>query len=207
MSVFSRSVLKRLAVVAGLLCLSVSGALARPLAASYAPVGAETSVPFGWVDFCQRYRNECQVGGEGPREIDLTDAARRRIEKINAWVNRNIDPVSDKEHWGTLDAWDYPTDGKGDCEDYALLKRRMLIEDGFPAEALLLTVVKDEHGDGHSILTVKTNRGEFVLDNLTGGVQPWTRAPYRFVKRQSQHNPNVWVAIGSPTSAPMYVSK
>jgi len=207
MSVFSRRVVKGLAFAAGLLCLSVSAGLARPAAATHAPVGAETSVPYGWVDFCERYRNECREGGGVARDIELTDAARRRIEKINAWVNSNIAPVSDKEHWGVVDEWDYPADGKGDCEDYALLKRRMLIEDGFPAPALLLTVVKDEHGDGHSILTVKTDRGDYVLDNLTGGVKPWTAAPYRFVKRQSQRSPNVWVAIGEPTSAPAYVSK
>ncbi|WP_036283595.1 transglutaminase-like cysteine peptidase [Methylocystis sp. ATCC 49242] len=207
MSVFSRRALKSLGLAAGLLCLAASGVIARPAAATYAPVGPETSVPFGWVDFCQRYASECREGDGGAREIEWTDAARRRIEKINAWVNRNIDPVSDRDHWGVVDEWDYPTDGKGDCEDYALLKRRMLIEDGFPSGALLLTVVKDEHGDGHSILTVRTDRGDYVLDNLTGGVKPWSSAPYRFVKRQSQASPNVWVSIGAPTSAPMYVSK
>ena len=126
---------------------------------------------------------------------------------INAWVNANIDPVSDKDHWGVVEEWDYPYDGKGDCEDFALLKRRMLIEEGFPAGALLLTVVKDAHGDGHSVLTVKTSRGDFVLDNLDDGVKAWAASPYRFVKRQSQRDPNVWVSIGAPTSAPAYVSK
>jgi len=175
-------------------------------AATYATLGAETSVPFGWVDFCQRYHGECQDVTREARDIELTAAAFRRISRINAWVNRNIDPVSDMDHWGAIDAWDYPTDGKGDCEDYALLKRRMLIEAGFPAEALLLTVVKEKNGDGHSVLTLKTNRGEYVLDNLADQVKPWTAAPYRFVKRQSQENPNVWVAIGAPTTAPPYVS-
>ncbi|MCC3245248.1 transglutaminase-like cysteine peptidase [Methylocystis sp. WRRC1] len=175
-------------------------------AATFAATGAETSVPYGWVDFCQRYRGECQETTHEARDIELTPAAFRKIARINSWVNRNIDPVSDTDHWGAVDAWDYPTDGKGDCEDYALLKRRMLIEAGFPAEALLLTVVKEKNGDGHSVLTIKTNRGEFVLDNLADQVKPWTAAPYRFVKRQSQENPNVWVSIGAPTTAPLYVS-
>lgn len=179
---------------------------AGPEAASFASLGPETSIPYGWVDFCQRYKGECQDDERAPREIELTGTAFRKISRINAWVNRNIDPVSDTDHWGAIDEWDYPTDGKGDCEDYALLKRRMLIEEGFPREALLLTVVKEKNGDGHSVLTVHTNRGDYVLDNLTDQVKPWTSVPYRFVKRQSQTNQNVWVAIGAPTSAPLYVS-
>jgi predicted transglutaminase-like cysteine proteinase len=180
--------------------------LAGPDAASYAPTGAETSIPYGWVDFCQRYRGECQENERALHEIVLNAAAYRKISRINAWVNKTIEPVSDKDHWGAVDEWDYPTDGKGDCEDYALLKRQMLIEAGFPREALLLTVVKEKNGDGHSVLTLRTDRGDFILDNLNDQVRAWTSAPYRFVKRQSQGNPNVWVAIGAPTSAPLYVS-
>ena len=64
-----------------------------------------------------------------------------------------------------VERWNYPDDGYGDCEDYVLLKRRMLMQAGWPREALLITVVRDKKGDGHAVLTVKTNRGEFVLDN------------------------------------------
>jgi predicted transglutaminase-like cysteine proteinase len=131
----------------------------------------------------------------------------RKIQRINTAVNKSVAPVSDMDHWGVVDQWDYPTDGKGDCEDYALLKRRMLMDEGFPRQALLMTVVKEANGDGHAVLTVKTNRGEFVLDNLGDEVKAWNRTPYRFVKRQSEQNPNVWVSIGAPTAAPAYVSK
>ncbi len=31
------------------------------------------------------------------------------------------------DHWGVIEKWSYPEDGYGDCEDYALLKRRMLM--------------------------------------------------------------------------------
>ncbi len=189
-------------------CLAVDAkSLAATEAASFASLGAETSVPFGWVDFCARYRGECREGRSSDVEIDLTTAALRKIQHVNALVNKSIEPVSDKEHWGVIDQWDYPTDGKGDCEDFALMKRRLLIEEGFPREALLMTVVKEKNGDGHAVLTVRTNRGEFILDNLSDAVKPWNSTGYRFVKRQSQDNPNVWVAIGAPTAAPLYVSK
>ncbi len=176
-------------------------------AATYVSVGADTSVPYGWVEFCGRYRGECPDDDRAAQPIDLTPAVMRKIQRINAAVNKSVTPVSDMDHWGVVDQWDYPTDGKGDCEDYALLKRRMLIDEGFPRQALLMTVVKEANGDGHAVLTVKTNRGEFVLDNLGDEVRGWNKTPYRFVKRQSEQNPNVWVSIGAPTAAPAYVSK
>ncbi|MBM3561635.1 MAG: transglutaminase [Alphaproteobacteria bacterium] len=194
--------------IAGAALVAVDAkSFAGPETATSASIGSETSVPYGWVDFCQRYRGECQDDETEAQEVELTGAVYRKIARINAWVNKNIDPVSDSDHWGSVDQWDYPGDGKGDCEDFALLKRRMLIEEGFPRQALLLTVVKEKNGDGHSVLTVKTSRGEFVLDNLSDEMRPWTRVPYRFVKRQSQYNQNAWVAIAPPTSAPLYVSR
>ena len=72
------------------------------------------------------------------------------------------------EHWGVVERWNYPDDGYGDCEDYVLLKRKLLMQAGWPREALLITVVRDKKGDGHAVLTVKTDRGEYILDNQTG---------------------------------------
>ena len=51
-------------------------------------------------------------------------------------------------------------------------------------------------GEGHAVLTVKTDKGEFVLDNQNENVVAWTETGYRFVKRQSQGDPNVWVSLG-----------
>jgi predicted transglutaminase-like cysteine proteinase len=187
-------------------------ALERPtnagaLEASYAAVAQETSVPYGWVDFCGRYEGECNDERLPAVDINLSAKAFREITRINRWVNAHVEPISDMDHWGLVDRWDYPLDGKGDCEDYALLKRKMLIDLGFPRQALLMTVVKDESQEGHAILTLKTNKGEFVLDNLNDDMKPWTSAAYRFVKRQSQENPNVWVMLGAPVDAPLYTAR
>jgi len=100
-----------------------------------------------------------------------------------------------------VEKWSYPDDGYGDCEDYVLLKRRTLMEAGWPREALLITVVRDRKGDGHAVLTVKTDQGEFVLDNQVQEILPWSETNYRFVKRQSQSDPNQWVSIGDPRPA------
>lgn len=182
-------------------------AQAQTLKSSYISVGERTLVPYGWLEFCNRYQGECAGQPVAASDIDLTPAAYKRISQINRWVNSTIAAKSDQEQWGVVDRWDYPSSGQGDCEDYVLLKRRLLIQEGFSASALLVTVVRDERGDGHAVLTVKTNKGEFVLDNLREGVKPWTASPYRFVKRQSQHDQNVWVDIGEFAGGPRVAAR
>jgi predicted transglutaminase-like cysteine proteinase len=94
-----------------------------------------------------------------------------------------------------VERWSYPNDGYGDCEDYVLLKRRMLIESGWPREALLVTVVRDKKEERHAVLTVTTDKDDYVLDNQTEHILLWSKTGYRFVKRQSQFNANVWVSL------------
>ena len=171
----------------------------------FATVGGTANAPIGWVEFCIQYKPECATRPTVPRDVVLTPKAWADMVKVNDWVNDSVQPVTDLEHWGVVERWNYPDDGKGDCEDYVLLKRRMLMRAGWPREALLITVVRDKKGDGHAVLTVKTDRGEFVLDNQESEVLPWHKTGYRFVKRQSQSDPNVWVTLGEP-HAPSTVS-
>ena len=173
--------------------------------AAYAAVGEPTRAPIGWVEFCIRYKPECNTKPSAPRDVVLTPKAWDDLAKVNSWANDNIQPVTDLEHWGVVEQWDYPDDGKGDCEDYVLLKRRMLMQAGWPREALLITVVRDKRGDGHAVLTVKTDRGEYILDNQESEILAWNKTGYRFVKRQSQSDPNAWVSLGEPR-APATVS-
>jgi len=167
----------------------------------YASVGATTRAPIGWVEFCVEYKRACKTRPEPARDIVLTPKVWSDMVKVNDWVNDNIKPITDLEHWGVVERWNYPDDGYGDCEDYVLLKRRMLMRAGWPREALLITVVRDKKGDGHAVLTVKTNRGEFILDNQSAEILPWNKTGYRFVKRQSQTDPNLWVRLGAPMPA------
>ena len=173
---------------------------------TFAVVGEVARPPIGWVEFCVEYRPECNSKPSAPRDVVLTPKAWSDMVKVNNWANDNIKPLTDLEHWGVVERWNYPDDGYGDCEDYVLLKRRMLMQAGWPREALLITVVRDKKNDGHAVLTVKTNKGEFVLDNQEPQVLPWNKTGYRFVKRQSQSDPNVWVALGEPQGAPATVS-
>jgi predicted transglutaminase-like cysteine proteinase len=165
-----------------------------------------TRPPAGWVDFCARQPGECASTATAPRELTLSPETWKDLVRVNNWVNQTIKPLTDLEHWGVVERWSYPNDGYGDCEDYVLLKRRMLIESGWPREVLLVTVVRDKKEEGHAVLTVTADKGDYILDNQTEHILLWSKTGYRFVKRQSQFNPNVWVSLNDlrpavPTAA------
>jgi predicted transglutaminase-like cysteine proteinase len=203
MSAGAKAILKR-GAAAGIMALSLLGCPTATTAQNpplFIAVGATTSAPIGWVQFCVEYDPECKYGPSVPRDVVLSTQAWKDLARVNRWVNANIRPITDLEHWGVVERWNYPDDGYGDCEDYALEKRRMLIKAGWPREALLMTVVRDQNGDGHAVLTVKTDKCEFVLDNQRDDILLWSDTGYRFVKRQSQSDPNAWVALGEPRPA------
>jgi predicted transglutaminase-like cysteine proteinase len=186
---------------------TVAGIGVARAAADEAPLYVEVAevarAPIGWVEFCASNPGECTTVPSMLRDVVLTTKAFKDLASVNRYVNKSVKPMTDLEHWGIIEKWSYPDDGYGDCEDYVLLKRRLLIKAGWPREALLITVVRDRRDEGHAVLTVKTDRGEFILDNQAEAVLPWFETDYRFVKRQSQKDPNVWVSLGSPRRASM----
>ena len=167
---------------------------------SRAQVGTDVSPPMGWTQFCADHRIDCMAKDTSSRDLVMTPKVWADLKLVNKYVNDTVKPITDLEHWGTIEKWSYPTDGYGDCEDYVLLKRKMLIDAGWPQESLLVTVVRDRNDEGHAVLTVTTDRGEFVLDNENTAVVPWAETGYRYIKRQSQTNPNQWVSIGAGSS-------
>jgi predicted transglutaminase-like cysteine proteinase len=201
----AKAFLKR-GAAAGIVALTLialpKGSIAeeRPL---FIALGDTARAPIGWTEFCVEYDPECKTRPSAPRDVVLSTQAWKDLQRINLWVNTHVKPMTDMDHWGVVERWNYPDDGYGDCEDYALQKRKMLMQAGWPREALLMTVVRDQHGDGHAILTVKTDKGEFILDNQTDDILLWSDTGYRFVKRQSQSDPNVWISLGDPRSVPL----
>jgi predicted transglutaminase-like cysteine proteinase len=191
-----------------ILAASIAGLLASPTVSvaqegsSFIAVGGVTRPPVGWAGFCVEYDPECKTKPLAPRDVVLSPRAWKDLDRVNRFVNGHVKPMTDMDHWGVVERWNYPDDGYGDCEDYALQKRKMLMQAGWPRQALLMTVVRDRNGDGHAILTVKTDRGEYILDNESDEILPWTDTGYRFVKRQSQSDPNVWVSLGEPRGTP-----
>ena len=199
-----------LAALAGYAATSValqaiaSPSLARPAVAvhqaRWTPAGAETRRPIGWHNLCRVQGDECDAGPQMPVNVALTPQAQHLLFAVTTLANRAITPQTDDDHYHLdrktlIDWWTYPDDGAGDCSDFMLLKRKMLVEAGWPRAAALATVVLDRNGDGHAVLTVTTDEGDFVLDNLTDKVLRWNETGYAFVKRQSQADENVWVAL------------
>lgn len=162
-----------------------------------------TNPPIGYVRFCAEHGQDCVAKGEMAFEVALDRVHMADLEKVNRSINEAVEPLTDMEHFGETERWSYPVDGKGDCEDYVLAKRKALIERGWPASVLLITVVRDRDGDGHAVLTVVTDRGDLVLDNQATEILPWQDTGYRFVKRQSQGDPALWVSLGEGRSPPV----
>jgi predicted transglutaminase-like cysteine proteinase len=152
-----------------------------------------------WNDFCRRYPAECAVDASEPAKVAMTPEIWKTIVAVNRRVNGRIRPMTDKAHWNVVDRWDFPDDGYGDCEDYQLLKRRMLRERGLPQRAMRMTVVIDELNEGHAVLMIRTDRGDYILDNKTNAVLPWEQTGYVFVKREGQES-TAWVSLGGVTS-------
>jgi hypothetical protein len=114
---------------------------------------------------------------------------------VTSTVNRAIGPEDDLPHYGVAEYWDLPADGYGNCKDYALVKRNQLIARGLPERALRLAIVVVPSGGRHVVLTVATDKGDFVLDNLNNEVKPWTDVSYRWLERQDPAGGLGWVTF------------
>ena len=157
--------------------------------------------PLGFLRFCEANPEDCRAASDTTARLAASPQRLNELDEINRRVNRLIIPTTDLAHYGVAELWVLPTDGKGDCEDYALLKRHELLKLGWPSNALLMTVVSDEKGEGHAVLTVRTTAGDFILDNKVDEVRIWNEAPYRFLERESSLNPRYWVDLDPTRNA------
>lgn len=184
-------VLVALAMLTGPAMASSSVDLSNP---AFAPTTGPTSIPIGAAEFCKAHREDCGPSA-GLADVEaLTESNWRQLVSINEAINTSVAPVTDQDLYRVTEFWTYPS-GSGDCEDYALEKRRQLIANGWSPSALLMTVVRQQNGEGHAVLMVRTDRGDLVLDNQIGEILVWKDTSYQFVKRQSQTNSRKWVGI------------
>lgn len=165
-------------------------------------VGGLTSQPIGHYEFCKANPAECSIHPADLSPLKLTDKLWQRIVAVNIAVNKAIRPMNDSDIYGRDEVWAYPK-GRGDCEDYVLEKRRALHAAGLSFSDLLITVVKKPDGEGHAVLTLRTDEGDFILDNLNNSVRRWEETGYRFLKRQAADDTGRWVSIrgGQATAA------
>lgn len=178
------------AATAVLLGASLLGASLPARAAPPMSTGAMVVPPGGFIGFCARHLQECTGTAARPSAVELTDARREQLDEVQARVNAAVRYRDDPAH-----VWDYPVNGTGDCNKFALEKRRELIALGWPRDALLLTTAMTEHDEAHLVLVVRTSNGDLVLDSRLAPVVDWTRLPYRWVARQSVDSPALWVSV------------
>ncbi|WP_288429434.1 transglutaminase-like cysteine peptidase [uncultured Agrobacterium sp.] len=175
----------------------IAGAFAPQAEASPAAamrIIGKANPPIGHYEFCQTYQSECQPTSADMGPLKLTEETWKTMLDVNYTVNTTITPMTDMELYGVEERWAYPTTA-GDCEDFVLLKRKMLMGKGIAASNLLITVVLQPNGSGHAVLTVRTDRGDFILDNLRNKVMDWSETEYTYLKRQDSNNPGRWVKV------------
>ena len=175
---------------------SITPPSAKPETATsaFAKVFDYTTAPIGYINFCARGEQECRFNTGKAERVAMSAEKIDQLNQVNTYVNTKIKPTSDLELYGVPDYWTYPITA-GDCEDYVLLKKRYLQGLGFSPDELLITVVLDENGAGHAILTVMTDQGDMILDNRRNQILKWNQTGYKFLKRQSQVDATVWVSL------------
>lgn len=181
---------KRISAILAVLCIgSLVGAFPAT-AGTWMPTGAAAIPPGGFLGFCVKYLQECRGTSQDNAVIELSQERWRDLAAVQAKVNSQIVPREDPRH-----AWEYPTNGYGDCNTFALTKRRELIERGWPRQSLLLASATTERGEGHLVLIAHTTAGDLVLDNRVGPIVDWSALPYRWVSVQSPTSPLRWLTV------------
>ena len=164
---------------------------------SFLPIRSEAPPPAGAQALCRKLDWACargRSGRAGPEVLALAAAVSRS-------ANAAIPSVSDMAQYGVPERWVLPTARGGDCEDYALFKKRALIQAGIAPNRLLLATVLDRQNQGHAVLVLRTDQGDFVLDNVTDRVLPLHRTGYLFVRMQNPARPSGWVSVFAQSRA------
>lgn len=147
------------------------------------PISRLQAPPLQYADFCLRRPESCAL--EGAEVLALSPETSALLAEINREVNIEVTFISDPDCWGVEELWSFPDTGVGDCEDYALEKRRRLVAAGLPSAALTMAIVYDKVGYFlHAVLLAETGAGTFVLDNLSDELMCWDAPPWRWDLRE-----------------------
>lgn len=188
------------AVASGLIPKAQAGFIGSPMhlrgAVQHIQFEAPTLAPMAYTQFCLRYADECKPRHMAFRGGRLRLNAERwaDLRQVNRDVNDAIRPVPNLEGLAGEKWLLHPV--SGDCNDYAVTKRHELLARGWPARTLLLSEVVTRWGEHHLVLVVRSFSGDFVLDSLSGGIVPWFKAPYQWVRIQSPNDSRLWSTIG-----------
>lgn len=207
-----------------LMCCAACATNGGGVQSAWMPAGESAAPPDGFRTFCATHPDECggvavtetagvedagAVGAIGEPAVRVeADAPRPFIEKgamwstvqaVNSDINARIRPLSDLEAYGVAELWKLPLmlegPAVGDCEDFALEKRRALLEHGVPEGAMFFAMGRHPEYGRHLMLVVSTDQGDFVLDNMTDEILPWSQTPYEWRTRQMSARSPDWVRL------------
>jgi predicted transglutaminase-like cysteine proteinase len=157
---------------------------------TYLLASVDMPPPNGAQNICEKYNWACAGQGKAVRSVAQEMAL---VEQVNTMVNSSVKPASDRRQFRSRDYWSLPTASGGDCEDFALLKKRELVRLGVDHRKLLLATVLDRKRVPHAVLVYRSDRGDLLLDNLTNDIRDWRSSRYIFLRMQNPQNPRSWV--------------
>jgi len=165
-------------------------------------IAGDGYVPAGYREFCTRQTAACGARWSQDSRVHLDQSTWSVLVAVNNEINRTIMPATDQQIFGTAEFWTVPS-GFGDCEDYAIAKQLALQARGIPDAALSIATALEPGQGMHAVLMVRTDRGDFVLDNKTSRILSWNRTPYQWISRQSARHAMIWErpAAGDPSFA------
>lgn len=159
---------------------------------SFLPTTVSVVAPSGAMNICWTYEWAC---AESAQSGELTSQNLTLVHQINKNVNSRVREVADSSQYNQAEFWSLPTARGGDCEDFALLKKRELIRYGIDPKRLLLATVLDRKRNAHAVLVLRSDRGDYVLDNLTNDILDWRTTRYTFLRMQNPNAPRSWVGV------------
>jgi predicted transglutaminase-like cysteine proteinase len=179
-----------------------SSAPAELISTTAMPQGMPAAdAPPGFISFCYRYNDQCEPSGNDASPVHLDSKTQHLLESVNITVNHAIQPGgTDRQRYGRAVFWNIPTDGIGDCEEVSLTKRKQLIQAGLSERALRLAIVITRRDNRHMVLTVVTDRGDLILDNLSDVLTAWSDTDYRWLERQDGGGELGWITFTNLTS-------
>lgn len=180
-----------LLVAANILFAAAAATAAPAIKAAFITDRGAAAAPSGAAGICQTYNWACA-------RIDQSVAPDKRfdlVRSVNARVNHSVPAINDDRQYGVEEYWALPTQSGGDCEDFALLKKRELIAAGVSPQRLFIATTLDSQRNPHAVLVFRSDDGDFVLDNLTDSIRRWYETSYMFLLMQDPARPAGWVKI------------
>lgn len=155
--------------------------------------------PIGYTEMCAREPAECRDDIKDypqAQPLKLTPKLWRLLQETNTNINAAMAPMNDIDRYQRDEYWTRRINTDvGDCEDLALEKRFRLSLEKLPIENLLLTVVKNAKGEGHVVLSVRTDRGMLALDIENNDIKRLDQTGYTLLGIQHPNSPNLWADL------------